>query len=1054
MRPRERSKITTIPMMNQPSGIGQKEDSESSKLSSSMSDKRFSKSCVSNLFTSIPPIAALKKKAVVWKRSSAIGALWDVSQVFFSILACGLYIAETYQSSYGGDLILRWIEIVITQFFSLDFLFNWFVATTTKLYFLSPMTYVDIITIVPVYLTLILGDRNIPNLSLLRFVRILRLIRILRTFKMLGGLSGIRRQVITLSLTLLSLTFMAAGIVQVMENDVKQLSYDCRFINEDTRYQPSCTSSYPSYDDDNCDCNKNNCFPAYADGDYQGEPSLIRCLVLPYFDCFYFIVVTMATVGYGDISPSTAPSKAVIIMFIVTSLIVIPMQINKLNLLISMSSTFRNTYAPQSHETHVIVCGHVNDSSKLERLFKEFFHPDRYVHSAPEYHLVILSPLEPTEEVRSLLVSPLFDSRVTYIIGSALSMDDLQRVRADIAAAMFFVCNIEVQSQEAFFDDASTVLRTLSVSNFNSNLECFVQVLRPEDRDILKDSDVDVIICLDEFKTSIQARNAICPGLSTLIENLFHSFGQQIEPTKENDSYWLDEYIYGARMELYYVPLPELLLEALNYDWNLLVEGIYNQFGRMLIGVCNTDSHSVIFNPGLTEFQKFHSAEKFFEVFQIGIVICSDQSEASEIAVGIADHSSVEKITLKLTEMEASFAVRRLPEDDGGGGSGSDSYGGNGSHSLGSLSLTSQRRKYEKSYRDIITYSKLVPKQLLSHETDEGKQLPQQQQQEGGGLGKGGRKTGHGNSSGSTLPGNNSRVRRGAAAPQKTTSRTESLTLPTLKVDIPEGFGKPSMKLSDASNIMDHVIVFGCVDYIHIFVNELRRPLISGDAYRPIVIVSEFEPHRWNTIKSKYTDVYYVQEVLTTSQGFNASNVRDANAVILLASRDSVTMVEEENLDAETLFAYLKLERYIPRFVYFTVELTCANNMSVLNSTIMRSKRQVKVTTQNLHTRQFNDMTNENTEGKAGGGGGGGGGMFQKPGARMEHTQLRGSFTSQRKVITVGEMNQTKSSKNLLRTNPGRRLSSMKIRSLEKSDLGQEVRQFHSSHFTSLLFCF
>ena len=55
------------------------------------------------------------------------------------------------------------------------------------------------------------------------------------------------------------------------------------------------------------------------------------------------------------------------------------------------------------------------------------------------------------------------------------------------------------------------------VSNFNPNLECFVQVIKEEDRDILKDSDVDVVICLDEFKTILQARNAICPGFSTLI---------------------------------------------------------------------------------------------------------------------------------------------------------------------------------------------------------------------------------------------------------------------------------------------------------------------------------------------------------------------------------------------------------------------------------------------------------------------------------------------------------------------------------------------------------
>jgi hypothetical protein len=1034
MRPRERSKITTIPNLNP---VVQKEDSESSKISTSSSERLHSLSILQRIRRAFPPYAVVKKKAVVWKKSSMVGAAWDMSQVFFSILACGLYIAETYQSSYAGDIVLRWIEVSVTQFFLLDFLFNWFVSTSTRLYFLSPMTYIDIITIVPVYLTLILGDRNIPNLSLLRFVRILRLIRILRTFKLLGGMSGIRRQLITLSLTLLSLTFMAAGIVQVMENDVKQLSFDCQYINQKTNYQPSCSNTYSSYDDDTCDCQVNNCFPSYADGDHRGQPTQIRCLLLPYFDCFYFIVVTMATVGYGDISPTTGPSKAVIILFIVTSLIVIPMQLNKLNLLISMSSTFRNNYTPQSHETHIIVCGHVNDSSKLERLFKEFFHPDRYVHSAPDYHLVILSPLEPTEEVRSLLVSPLFDSRVTYIIGSALSMEDLQRVRADIAAAMFFVCNIEVQSQEAFFDDASTVLRTLSVSNYNSNLECFVQVLRPEDRDILKDSDVDVIICLDEFKTSMQARNAICPGLSPFIENLFHSFGQQIGPSKENDSYWLDEYVHGARMELYYIPLSDLLLEALQYDWNLLVEGVYVQYGRILLGVCNSETHSVVFNPGLTEIKKFDSAEDFFRIFHVGIVLCADQSEANDITVGMADHNSIEKVTMKLTEMELAFAVRRLPEDasgaSAGGGDASSEKMNSGSHSLGSLSLTAQKRIYEKSYRDIITYTKLAPKTLLSHEatTDEPKTGGDRGGGGGVGTGGGGKKT--------ILGG-----RRGAAAPTIPTKRVDSLNLPTLKVDIPDGYGKSSTKIPDASNLIDHVIVFGCVDYIHIFVNELRRPLVSGDAYRPIVIVSEFEPHRWNAIQAKYSDVYFIQEVITTSQGFNASNVRDAFAVILLASRDSVTMVEEENLDAETLFAYLKLERYIPRFVYFTVELTCANNMSVLNSTIMRRTRQVKITTQNLHTRQFHDYAGGNANETSGGGNSGPGGLSEKnKGVRIEHTQLRGSFTSQRKAITVG-LDQSKSSKNLLRSNPGRRLSSMKIRSLQATVANAEVSLLHT----------
>ena len=240
---------------------------------------------------------AVKKAFAIAKRSTLTGVIWDILQVVFSILACAMYVSETYVATYSAARIYNYSELIVTQFFMVDFLLNWFVAPSTYKYFKSFMTMVDVVTIAPVYVSLALGDKSLPNLSLLRFFRILRLIRILRTFRLLGGVSGIRRQIITLSLTLLSLTFMAAGVVQVMENDVKQLSYECQYINEFTNYEPSCDSTSLQNDPSTCDCDVHSCSAAYVSDDARGRPSYIRCNDLPYFNCFYFIVVTMATVG-------------------------------------------------------------------------------------------------------------------------------------------------------------------------------------------------------------------------------------------------------------------------------------------------------------------------------------------------------------------------------------------------------------------------------------------------------------------------------------------------------------------------------------------------------------------------------------------------------------------------------------------------------------------------------------------------------------------------------------------------------------------------------------
>ena len=80
-----------------------------------------------------------------------------------------------------------------------------------------------------------------------------------------------------------------------------------------------------------------------------------------------------------------------------------------------------------------------------------------------------------------------------------MATEDLKRAKAESARCMFFLCNTEVTKGTETNEDAATILRALSVSNFNSHLECLVQVLRPEERVILKDSDVDCILCLDEY---------------------------------------------------------------------------------------------------------------------------------------------------------------------------------------------------------------------------------------------------------------------------------------------------------------------------------------------------------------------------------------------------------------------------------------------------------------------------------------------------------------------------------------------------------------------------
>ena len=178
------------------------------------------------LFPNMPEHYPFSKKLGQAKATSPYGKAWDVLLVIFSVVACGSYVSETYLATYDAVQIYSMIELVVTQFFAADFLFNFMSAPHIIPYLLQGWTLVDVVTILPVYISMYIrstGGHGV-NLSVFRFVRILRLVRIMRMFKLLNGLSGIQRQLVTLMLTLVSLVFMAAGIIHIMENDLKQVS--------------------------------------------------------------------------------------------------------------------------------------------------------------------------------------------------------------------------------------------------------------------------------------------------------------------------------------------------------------------------------------------------------------------------------------------------------------------------------------------------------------------------------------------------------------------------------------------------------------------------------------------------------------------------------------------------------------------------------------------------------------------------------------------------------------------------------------------------------------
>lgn len=117
----------------------------------------------------------------------------------------------------------------------------------------------------------------------------------------------------------------------------------------------------------------------------------------------YFMVVTISTVGFGDVYPESIFGKISIIIVVMIMFLVVPSQIQELTKALSYRSSYaRITYQPNKDSEHILLLG----SSQVEgfkTFLTELYHTD---HGLNDTTALILQSKKPPEEMILLLKHP------------------------------------------------------------------------------------------------------------------------------------------------------------------------------------------------------------------------------------------------------------------------------------------------------------------------------------------------------------------------------------------------------------------------------------------------------------------------------------------------------------------------------------------------------------------------------------------------------------------------------------------------------------------------
>ncbi len=211
--------------------------------------------------------------------ASKHGIRIETTLLVLNFFIIALFIVDTHGPTGTLKTIIDIAEIAIISIFIVEYAARMWIAERKIKHFFNGYSIIDLIAILPILV-------HLANLAFFRVFRILRLFRMLRVLRfqrifksketMFGRLSDTQLVIIRIIIIIFTIILISSGLIWTVESKI--------------------------------------------------NPDQIGTI----WDAMYFSVVTITTVGYGDVTPLSVWGKIITIFMILSGLALIPWQLGKL----------------------------------------------------------------------------------------------------------------------------------------------------------------------------------------------------------------------------------------------------------------------------------------------------------------------------------------------------------------------------------------------------------------------------------------------------------------------------------------------------------------------------------------------------------------------------------------------------------------------------------------------------------------------------------------------------------------------------------------------------
>ena len=228
---------------------------------------------------------------------------------------------------------------------------------------------------------------------------------------------------------------------------------------------------------------------------------------------FWWAIVTMTTVGYGDFSPETPEGRvfAVFIMFAGITLVSL--------LTASISSIFVAQKIREGKgleklniSDHIVLCGWNSNTGNLMNSIQKLNH---------EKHLDLVLVNELSEEEVNQIKSRFTKLNILFVSGDYTQEETLLKASVTTSNTVIVIPN-NINNEDGLHDE-KTIFATLTIKSIDSSIRVVAYLLERENLTHIKRAEADEVVISDDFSLNILASHVVDPGVPQLSNHLVNA---------------------------------------------------------------------------------------------------------------------------------------------------------------------------------------------------------------------------------------------------------------------------------------------------------------------------------------------------------------------------------------------------------------------------------------------------------------------------------------------------------------------------------------------------